>query len=235
MSPALRTARNYYAWIAAQFQPWLGRRVLDVGGGHGAHLEHVVDESRFVMSVDISDECVRDMRARFAGARFEARRGDITDPGLARELASLGFDTVLCINVLEHIERHGAALRAMAEILRPKAGHLFLFVPAHPLLYGTPDELAGHFRRYTRPSLRALLREAGFPAHRAYYFNAAGALAYFVNARLLRPRTLSGPVDAQIKVFDRLFVPVLRRLEGLVPVPFGQSLVAIAGAGGVSR
>jgi SAM-dependent methyltransferase len=231
MSPALRTARNYYAWIADQFHPWVGRRVLDVGGGHGAHLEHVVGAGRFVMSVDLSEECVREMKERFAGVPFDARAGDITDPGLIRDLAALRFDTLMCINVLEHIEHDDAALRAMAEILRPAAGRLFLFVPAHPALYGSPDELAGHFRRYTRPALTGLLRDAGLRVRRAYYFNAVGALGYLVNARLVRPRTLGGPVDAQIKVFDRLCVPVLRRLEGLIPVPFGQSLIAVAEAG----
>ena len=58
MSPALKHARNYYAWIADQFRPHLGKRVLDVGGGHGPHLDHVVAPGRFVMSVDLAAECV---------------------------------------------------------------------------------------------------------------------------------------------------------------------------------
>jgi 2-polyprenyl-3-methyl-5-hydroxy-6-metoxy-1,4-benzoquinol methylase len=228
MSPALRHARNYYAWIADQFRPHLGKRVLDVGGGHGPHLDHVVAPGRFVMSVDLSPECVGDMRKRFAGAEFEARVGDISDPTLATELAGLGFDTIVCVNVLEHIEDDAAALRGMAKVLAPANGRLFLLVPAHPLLFGTPDVLAGHFRRYSRHRLVDALSAAGFVVTRAAYFNGLGAIPYLLNARVLKPRTLSGSVDTQIVLFDRYFVPVLRRLERVVPVPFGQSLIAWA-------
>jgi SAM-dependent methyltransferase len=228
MSPSLRSARNYYAWIADQFAPLLGQRVLDVGGGHGAHLEHVVAPGRSVVSLDLSEACVQDMTTYFSGSAFEARTGDITDPTLARDLAAARFDTILCINVLEHIERDDLALRNMAEILRPAGGRVFLFVPAHPFLYGSPDVMAGHFRRYTRSSLGAALRHAGFSVRRAYYFNGLGALPYFVNARILRPRSLAGSVDRQIQLFDRYLVPLLHRLERGLRPPFGQSLVAIA-------
>ncbi len=230
MSPSLRTARNYYAWIADQFAPYLGLRILDVGGGHGAHLDHAVGPGRFVTPVDVSEASVREMAARFAGSAFVARTGDITDPALVQELLALRFDTILCVNVLEHIERDDLALRHMASILAPSGGRLFLFVPAHPFLYGTPDSMAGHFRRYTRPALRAALGGAGFAVKETYYFNGLGALPYFLNARILRPRSLGGSVDRQLRLFDRLAVPLLHRLEHRVRPPFGQSLVAVAEA-----
>jgi len=105
-------------------------------------------------------------------------------------------------------------------------------VPAHPALYGTPDELAGHFRRYRRRDLYDRIRAAGFHSIRTRYFNGFGAIPYGLNARLFRPSTLSGSVDTQIVIFDRYFVPVLRRLESWLPMPFGQSLIATAQAGG---
>ena len=228
MSPALQHAGNYYAWIAEQFQARLGKRVLDVGGGHGPHLDHVVAPGRFVMSVDLSADCVGEMRRRFAAAEFEARVGDISDPPFAAELARLRFDTIICVNVLEHIQDDAAALRGMAEVLAPAKGRLFLLVPAHPLLFGSPDVLAGHFRRYSRRVLVDALRAAGFSVTRAAYFNGFGAIPYLLNARVLKPRTLSGSVDTQIVLFDRYLVPLLRRLERAVPMPFGQSLTAWA-------
>jgi SAM-dependent methyltransferase len=231
MSPAMASATNYYAWIAEQFRPLLGRRVLDIGGGHGAHLDHIVDPERFVMSVDLSPECVQEMEQRFAGWRFAAVCGDITDPPFLERLVADEFDTIVCVNVLEHIEDDAAAVAAMRRLLTPAAGRLFLLVPAHPMLYGTPDELAGHFRRYRRRDLRNLLTTAGFHGVRARYFNGFGAIPYFLNSRILRPKTLGGPVDTQIVLFDRYLVPVLRRLESSIRVPFGQSLIAVAHAG----
>lgn len=231
MSPAMASATNYYAWIAAQFRPLLGRRVLDIGGGHGAHLDHIVAPERFVLSVDLSPDCVQEMEQRFSGRRFAAARGDITDPPFLERLIADEFDTIVSVNVLEHIEDDAAAVVAMRRILAPTAGRLFLLVPAHPLLYGTPDELAGHFRRYRRRDLRNLLTAAGFHGVRARYFNGFGAIPYFLNSRILRPKTLSGPVDTQIVLFDRYLVPVLRRVESSIRVPFGQSLIAVAHAG----
>jgi SAM-dependent methyltransferase len=231
MSPALQSASNYYAWIASHFRPVLGRRVLDIGGGHGSHLAHIVDEGRSVTSLELSPECVEDMKRRFAGKPFEAVAGDITDPAIVEQMGARGFDTIVCVNVLEHIERDDLALRGMARILAPTGGRLFLLVPAHPLLYGTPDVLAGHFRRYRRRDLRERLAAAGLIPTRTYFFNGFGAIPYGLNSRILRPRTLSGPVDTQIVLFDRYCVPVLRRLESFVRMPFGQSLIAIASPG----
>ena len=230
MSPAMRSAHNYYAWIAQRFQPWLGKRVLDIGGGHGPHLDHVVAPGRFVMSVDLSPECVAEMRQRFEGFDFEARVGDISDLAFTAELAACDFDTVLCVNVLEHVRDDSGALRGMASILRSSKGRLFLLVPAHPALYGTPDRLAGHYRRYSRRTLVRAVTDAGFEVRRSSYFNGFGAIPYLLNARVLRPRTLSGSVDAQIVIFDRYIVPVLQRLERVIPMPFGQSLIVCAEA-----
>jgi SAM-dependent methyltransferase len=232
MSPAMASATNYYEWIASRFRPLLGRRVLDIGGGHGPHLEHIVDPSRFVMSLDLSIDCVVEMRRRFAGHSFDAICGDITDERLVEQLATERFDTIVCVNVLEHVDRDEQALAAMAAILQSTGGRLFLLVPAHPFLYGTPDMLAGHFRRYRRRELRRKIAAAGFGSTRVSYFNGFGAIPYGLNSRVFQPRTLSGRVDAQIVVFDRYCVPVLRRLESWVPMPFGQSLIATAQASG---
>jgi SAM-dependent methyltransferase len=230
MSPAMKKAANYYAWIADKFRPLLGSRVLDVGGGHGPHLEHVVAPGRFVMSLDLSPDCVAAMASRFANAAFEARVGDITDPSVAESLADRDFDTILCVNVLEHIADDLAALVNMRRILAQTGGKLFLFVPAHRWLFGTPDQLAGHLRRYSRKALVERVVEAQFRVSNAYYFNSLGAIPYFVNARMLRPRTLGGSVDAQIVVYDRIVVPLLRRVERFPRLPFGQSLIAVGEA-----
>lgn len=227
MSPALKNASNYYSWIAGQFTGRLGGRVLDIGGGHGPLLEHVVSSSQFTMSVDLDSQCVTDLRSRFAGMSFAAEVGDITEAEFERKLAAVGFDSILCVNVLEHIENDQAALDAMARILADN-GVLCLLVPAHQFLYGSPDVLAGHFRRYSRGALAAKVARAGFTVERDYYFNAVGTLPYLVNSRIFPTKTLAGAVDRQIVLFDRFIVPVARRVEKLFPVPFGQSAIVVA-------
>jgi SAM-dependent methyltransferase len=182
------------------------------------------------MSIDLSPESVAAMRTHFAGQNFDATVGDICDPTLVTTLTPEEFDTVLCLNVLEHIRDDRRALDSMATLLRPRGGRLFLFVPAHPRLFGSPDVLAGHFRRYTRRGLIEAVEGAGLVVRRATYFNGLGAIPYFLNSRVLRPRSLGGHVNTQIVLFDRLAVPLLRRIERLLPMPFGQSLVVLAEA-----
>lgn len=227
LSPSLRHATNYYAWIAEQFQATLGRRVLDIGGGLGPLLDHVVAESREILAVDLDAGAVEEIRARFADQpAVTSRVCNILDEQDLAGLIAAKFDSILCVNVLEHIEDDGAALRAMARVL-PAGGLLNLLVPAHPFLYGTPDSLAGHHRRYRRRDLTRLVEQAGFSVRQAYFFNGFGAIPYFLNARILRPSSLSGAVDTQIVVYDRYFVPVLRKLERWGRPPFGQSLVVV--------
>ena len=106
-------------------------------------------------------------------------------------------------------------------MLRP-GGRAVILVPAFQQLFGSLDRELGHVRRYTRTSLSRRMREVGFRVERAFYFNLAGTIGWWVNARVRKvPRI---PL-AQLRYFDSL-VPVLR-LEDRVPLPFGQSVIAI--------
>ena len=139
------------------------------------------------------------------------------------ELARLQPDSCVCLNVLEHIEDDAAALRRFASILVPR-GAIMLLVPAFPALFGPIDQNLGHYRRYTRASIARLTRAAGLELKKVRYMNTAGFFGWWVNARILRREAQS---EKQIQVFDRYVVPVMSRLEELLPPPFGQSLFAV--------
>ncbi len=232
MSPEMAHAARYYRWVFERIAPHLGDRILDIGGGYGSHLEPVLDSGRGVVSIDHSPEAARSMNERFASRpAFEALCADFSTREMRRELVARGFDTILCLNVLEHIEDDLAALRHMAEFLAPSEGTLVLQVPAHPWLYGRLDSLAGHHRRYTAPRLERQMRQAGFTDPRVFYFNRFGVLPWFVTGRILKPARLdSHGVGAQVKIFDRYLVPVARLLDTVLPLPLGQSLIAVARA-----
>jgi SAM-dependent methyltransferase len=230
MSPELAGATNYYRWTLTRIEPHLGRRILDIGGGFGSHLEPILATGRQVTSIDRSTEAVEWMRTRFAGRPgFRALCADFDAEATLRELRTQEFDTVLCLNVLEHIADDRRALRGMRAILASRGSNLVLQVPAHRWLYGRLDSLAGHHRRYVAADLARLLVEAGFPQPRVAHFNRFGVLPWFVNGRLLKPgRIDSEAVGAQVRVFDRYLVPLARAFELLFPIPIGQSLIAIA-------
>lgn len=226
MSSGLESAGNYHRWNFEWIEPYVRGRVLDIGGGTGNHLAFLKHAE--IVSVDLSPEAVNELRKRhkeLPNWSFEA--GDIADPALVARLGPSGFDTVLSCNVFEHIPQDELAFAHAAELLKP-GGHLVLLLPAHSWLYGSMDRLAGHFRRYTREMAASRLAEAGLEQVALKYVNLVGALGWFVNNRLVSHRDLSSPaINNQIQVFDRLLIPLLKRLEGKRNMPFGQSLICV--------
>jgi SAM-dependent methyltransferase len=213
MSSGLEHAQNFHAWTHDWIGPHVRGRILDVGGGTANHLRFFERET--VVSIDLSPEAVAELRERFrARPNWSFEAGDITSPETVARLGTESFDTVLSCNVFEHIPRDDLAFERAAQLLRP-GGRLVLVLPAHQALFGSMDRLAGHFRRYERGRARAELVRVGLRPVDVRYVNLVGAVGWFVNNRLVSHDDLSSPaVNAQIGLFDRVLVPVLRRLEG---------------------
>lgn len=216
----LNGAGNYAGWILGQADPYLGKDVLEVGAGHGTFTAMLSAKGCDVVATDVSERCVAVLRDRFAGD------GRVTVvAGGADSVAGLApHDSAVLINVLEHIQDDDAVLRELGACLKP-GGRLILWVPAFQSLYSDFDRKIGHYRRYTKIRLREQLLRAGYDVPEIRYHNTAGALAWLVLARLMHRDPTSG---APVRIYDSLFVPALRRLEGTWGAPFGQSLFAVA-------
>ncbi len=211
-------AANYFAWQSRLVLRHLGRRVVEVGCGIGNFTGMLLDRD-VVVAVDVEPACVQSLRERYPDRpnlhAFVAE--DI------RSLARFAPDSVVCLNVLEHIADDGEALRRMASILSP-GGVIVLLVPAFPALFGPIDRNLGHYRRYTRKSLANLAEACGLHVRLAHFVNSLGFFGWWINARILRREEQSA---AQIALFDRVAVPVMSRAEAWLPPPFGQSLLAV--------
>lgn len=105
-----------------------------------------------------------------------------------------------------------------------RGGRLLIFVPALPALYSPFDAQIGHFRRYVKRELAALVERHGFAVRRARYFDVAGILPWYVAFVLFRRSMAAGSVA----VYDSAVVPVMRRVEALLPPPFGKNILLVA-------
>ena len=227
MSSALPQAVEYHRWFYELSKPYLGERILDIGSGVGNHLPFF--SGRNLICLDASLSSVQQLEAQFGGIGREFIVGDACDAAVVEKLRSKEIDTATCFNVLEHIENPESALNNVRRVLEPLAGHLILVVPAHEFLYGAMDHLAGHYRRFSKRQLCSLLRECGFEIVLSRYLNAVGAVGWFINGRLLKPKSLSTPsLNTQLLLFSRLLVPGIRLLESKLHPPFGQSLLVVA-------
>lgn len=218
---ALAEARNYRARLLREFGPDLAGRVLEVGAGVGQITAALCAHPgvREVVAVEPEARFCERLRACLPGRRVVC--GTVAELGDDRD-----WDALLSVNVLEHIADDAAELRAYARLLDARRGALCLFVPARPELYAPIDRDFGHFRRYTRPALRARLEAAGFRVARLRYYNCAGYFAWWLNFRVLRRRGFDLPA---VRLFDRVIFPLVHALESRVLAPpFGQSLLAVA-------
>lgn len=218
---------RYNHWIYDEIKGYLGARVLEVGCGIGNMTRYFLDRE-LCLALDLLAESVALVRHQYAEhTNLLVWQGDITDGDLIERLLSFRFDTVVCVNVLEHIKDDALALHHMCEVLQPD-GYLLLVVPAGQYLYGTLDQALGHYRRYQPESLERLVRGQGFQIHRLYHFNLAGILGWFLNSRILGRRVLP---EGQLALFDGLtplFIAVERALQRVGPLPIGQCLVCVA-------
>ncbi|PYP96018.1 MAG: hypothetical protein DMD38_09905 [Gemmatimonadetes bacterium] len=201
---------------------WIGRRVLEIGSGIGNLSAFLVERERVVLT-DTREEYLSRLRARFAG-RPNIAVARLYLPNEHNLGVGERFDTVICLNVLEHVADHSGSLAAIRMLLAP-SGRLVLLVPALPALFGTMDRALGHHRRYTRTGLLELLRATGFRVPHIEYFNIAGIPGWWWAGRVLRRETI--PVGS-LKLYDAL-VPLFR-LERFLPWRVGQSLIAIGEA-----
>jgi SAM-dependent methyltransferase len=194
-----------------------------VGSGVGNQTRYFADRERVVAS-DIEPHYLRELRRRFEDSE-NVRVASFVFPLGAAERADLQgerIDSIVCMNVLEHIERDRETLEDFAAVLEP-GGRLVLLVPAMPALYGTLDQALQHFRRYDRDGLTTLVGSAGFDVRDVRFVNRLGVLGWWLNSRLLKRRVLP---KAQLALFKWL-LPLLRR-EETRPPSFGMSLLVLA-------
>jgi SAM-dependent methyltransferase len=219
-----RINRSYLRWQAEQFNKFLGQRVLEIGCGVGGIINQLKPRE-LIYGLDVEQDVLDYAAERFKDrpeCKFALLDINNTSPERFAELQAERFDSIVCINVLEHIKDDVAALRRMESLLQP-GGTLALLVPAHMALYGAYDKLDGHYRRYSKAYFRKIVAQTSLKVRKLRYFNFLGAMGWWVQYKLLK-RTIHG--EGQFGIMNYA-LPVVRLLEKLCPPPFGLSLVTV--------
>ncbi len=215
----------YSAWIFSIIKSFINKRILEVGCGLGTNGRHLASSDLIVLS-DRNKVYLKLAKKRFS---FEKKihylQLDLTNIKASQKklLQNYKFDTVIAINVLEHIKNDVLALKNINTILS-RSGRIILFVPALSFLYGSIDESFGHYRRYTRHLLRAKLKATQFEIEYIKYFNFIGIFWWFITNKLLRRRNLPPSTGLLLKYI----VPILQTIETHIPIPIGQSIIVVA-------
>jgi len=214
---------NYHRWILDEFREFIGSRIVEVGAGTG-------NFTALLLSTGPSDYIALEPAANVFALLAQRFCSEPTVRTLQGTLAALdntaagSFDTLIYVNVLEHIEDDREELKRTYEILA-RGGHLCIFVPALRWLYGTADRAFGHFRRYSSRVLQERVREAGFNVIKHHYFDLPGIVPWFLLFRVMKRACFTA---RQAETYDRLIVPSLRALESTVRPPLGKNLLLVA-------
>lgn len=215
-------AVHWKAYAAKHLLPHIRGRVLEVGAGIGAFAESLRDKE-FVHWTSLEpDNALFQRLCKKFQKEIEEKTLDAICGTLSATPPDAKYDTILYLDVLEHIENDRAELTMAAQKLAP-SGKLIVLSPACPSVYSPFDAAIGHFRRYTRRSLRATSPE-GLREEKSFYLDAPGLILSLANRMLLRS---SVPTRGQIQFWDWAIVPLARVLDPLVFHSFGRSVIAI--------
>lgn len=218
---AMTFARNYHKWIVDELRPYLGEKVAEVGAGSGNFSELLMAEVTRLVAFEPSENMSRLLKNRFT----EDSRVEVINATFGSECARFEgrLDTIIYVNVLEHIEDDEQELTDVYRTLA-HGGHGLFFVPALPFLYSPLDKSIGHFRRYRKEDLLKLAQRVGFNVREARHFDFSGIVPWYIAFVLVkRPQT-----SRKVFLYDRLAVPLVRRLERLVRPPIGKNLLLVA-------
>jgi len=207
----LNRAPRFTKWMADTIRPYVGERVLEIGAGIGNLTTNLVPRTEYYAS-DINEHYL-DRLNNLKLTRPYLEVG-YTDASAGETYPKAEFDTVICLNVVEHLEDDVKALRNICGSLE-KEGRAIVLVPSGPGLYGTLDKVLGHYRRYTRDQLVEACARAGFRVEKVLKFNRIGSPGWWWNGKVLKKTTFG---FWQIKLLNTL-IPFVRPIDRFLPLP----------------
>ncbi|HWQ53038.1 MAG TPA: glycosyltransferase [Bryobacteraceae bacterium] len=211
---AFSAAPRFNRWMADTVRPYTGKHVMEIGAGIGNLTRLLAPRRHSYTATDIDDEHLARLVGRFQHRpNLRVRRCDLAEPDDFSPFAQ-SMDSVICLNVLEHVEDDMQGLRNIHSVLKP-GGRAIILVPHGQEIFGAMDTALGHFRRYSHEELRHKMEKTGFRVDRILEFNRVSRPAWYVSGRLLKRDTVS---PLALKLFDRS-VWLWRRLDRLLPWP----------------
>lgn len=212
----MQKAVFYNKWLYSWIRPYLGEKILEAGAGTG-NFSVLLDKAGNLTAVDYQKNYIKKLKDRKINAGF----GDLEKGKFF--FKSKKFDTIVNLNVLEHIKDDQKTLKNFYNLLEP-GGRVVLLTPAHQFAYSDIDKNLGHYRRYTKEDLTKKFKKAGFEILEVKYLNILGLIGWFTAGKILNKKQLE---TSQISIFNYLSKPLLF-IEKIISLPFGLSVFIVA-------
>src|SRR5258706_345409 len=203
----------------------LGTRIAELGSGRG-NLSKLLKQGANVLVTDNREDYLEELRGRWGHlSNVRVARLDLVKANDYKILTDFQVDTVVCLNVLEHIEDDLSVLKRLCQAV-PAGCRVVFLVPFDQKLFSRFDREIGHVRRYSKAELEQKMRAAGLNVECQFYFNKAGVIAWWIGNTLFRQRSITA---WQLRIYN-LLTPVFRALDHLLPMQ-GLSTIVVASKG----
>jgi glycosyltransferase involved in cell wall biosynthesis len=218
---AMEAAPRFNEWMYEAVKPWLGERVAELGVGRG-NLSRFIKRHDHVLLTDYRTDYLEELRGRWNHhPHLEIGKLNLTDRADYEQLRRFAPDSVVFLNVLEHIENDRAVLESLHETI-PDGCRVVILVPFNQKLFSDFDRALGHFRRYESGELESKVRAAGFEVQEQFFFNKVGVFAWYVANTLGKQGSLK---PWQLRIYNFL-TPLFRVLDKVLPTS-GLSTVVV--------
>ena len=223
-SSAMESAHKYMSWMLDPFKPYLRGDIVEIGVGHGSYCSQLTKYGNYY-GIDIDERSVTSAKKKYPNTLF--KQADILDIDFLESILPNKADSIISINVLEHIEDDKVAVHNLVNSLK-SGGYLLLNVPALSALCNDLDRLAGHHRRYSKNDFIRLLSDMPVTIEKLSYFNPIGGFGWWLNRYRKHESLNSDSVNRQIEIFEQYILPISRAIDPLTKSFFGQSVICIA-------
>lgn len=221
-----RSAHNWHSYLSHHIANHISGNVLEVGAGIGSLTKRLLNGPQKINAK--SWLCLEPDQTQ--GKRLSQKIETCELPSICSVASGTiynldsqsRFDTIIYIDVLEHIELDADELKHASSILKP-GGKLVVLAPAHNWLFSELDTAAGHYRRYSRPTLVALTPH-NLQLLKCVYIDSVGICASMANRYLLRK---DSPGGNQIKLWDNVIIPMSRIFDPITGYNIGKSVIAV--------
>jgi len=216
--------KNYHLWVFSRIKPFLQAPILEIGPGWGQLSAFLIREKYEYYAIDNDFNVIKRLKSVFAKHNHRFINDDIFSPSFINNL-SIKPNTIIMLNVLEHIETDAHFLTKLHNLF-PNSS-IVIQVPAMPFIYGNMDKQAGHFRRYSMHSIRKVVETANYRISDIFYFNAIGAITWFISTKIIRLNLKGQKTEYFIRFNDKFIIPISQKIDFLLNRLFGQSIILL--------
>lgn len=220
----VKKQNNFCDWMYSEIKPYLRGDILEIGSGLGTYSEKITKDSKNykIFLSDINDDYLKKLKKIFQNQRINCIKLNLEKREDFLKIEQK-FDSIIALNVLEHIKDDVGVLNYLYDLLRPQ-GRLIILVPAHKFLFNTIDTAIGHRRRYTKKEIKQKVAQTKFKIKKTFYFNAFSILGWYLNGNILKKGVLN---EGVLVLFNKI-VPLLKFIEKyLFFKKIGISLIAV--------